>query len=434
MDTIRWQPVPKIIHQKQLNQHIILYRGSADLINDKSTIRGKVIIKISWHPYPNVNFQFVYHSQEEKIDLDNQDNLELKLIDIIPQSRIKVYINSYQGWGNGKNQLSGCFIEPFIQGTTDPLFSVVFHITNFQFFDTSNLDEDDDGNINILEGWLNFPGQFVFKYENWRFVLSTLDNCFELQKSLQTEGGYGVTHICLIEKLDHTQLNFNEAYEQIKAFVYYLSFARGLWISPILVSGFDKDGDLLFEEWRTNPIIAGSSFKYDYSWADPDSTELVLAFPGFMKKWNDEIWQGVIQNVIQWHIESLINQRNTSIILIQSSLEKLAWTFLKSNECLSADGFKSMKAADQIRLLLKFLDIDIELLDEYSEISKKAKEMNWHDSLQAISEVRNAIVHPQVKKSKASHFPSEEILSEAFTIYHHYLEKCLLKLFDYPPY
>ena len=50
------------------------------------------------------------------------------------------------------------------------------------------------------------------------------------------------------------------------------------------------------------------------------------------------------------------------------------------------DGFKSIKATDQIRILLKFLDIDIGLLDEYSEISRKAKEMNWHDSLQAISE------------------------------------------------
>lgn len=433
MHTIRWQPVPKIIHQKRLNQHIILYRGSADLINDKFTVRGKVIIKISWHPYPNVNFQFVYHSKEEKIDLDNQENLELKLIDIIPQSRIKVHIHSYQGWGSGKSQLSGYFIEPFIQGMTDKLFSVAFHITNFWFFNISNsYEEDDEGNFKPFEGWLSFDGQFVFEYANWRFVLSSLDNCFELEESLITEGGYGVTHICLIEKSDHTQFSFDEAYEQIKAFAYYLSFARGLWIPPILVSGFDENGNLLFEEWRTNPIIAGGSFKYDYSWADCDSTELVAAFPGFMKKWNDEIWQGVIQNTIQWHIESLINQTNTGIILIQSSLEKLAWTFLKNNECLTADGFKSIKAADQIRLLLKFLEIEIEALDKYPEISKKAKELNWTDSLQAISEVRNAIVHPQVKKSKTSHFPSEKILSEAFTIYHNYLEKCLLKLFDYP--
>lgn len=434
----QWQPQPKIIAQKIPNQHVLLHQGFAELINNEQVIEGKAIIKISWHPSPNISIKFVYYG-EDRFDFDNQDNLQLKLTELVPQYRLKVHISRSQFWGNNKNQLSGHPTEPFIKGSTDNLSSVVFHINNFWWFNISNhfdYVECEQGNeIEIeREGWLTFDGQFVFNHDIWYIALSTLDNCYDLTELLKFEGGYGVTHVCKIERLDNAKFTLEQAYQIIEAFSYYLSFVRGIWIAPLLVSGFDSEGNQLLEEWR-NPIIQGDSWQHGFQWSYIDSsTEIVAPFAGFMKKWQNPMWKEVIKNAIQWYIESLKHSSgyNSSIILLQAALEKIAWTFLKINECVTSDEFNGLKASGQIRLLLKFLGITLEPLDQYEEIQKKAKEFNWNDSIVAITEIRNAIVHPPVKKSKKSQFTSEEVIQEAFQIGHTYLLKCLLKLFDYP--
>jgi len=211
-----------------------------------------------------------------------------------------------------------------------------------------------------------------------------------------------------------------------------LSFVRGIWIAPLLVSGFDSEGNQLLEEWR-KPIIQADSWQDCCRWTYLDSsTEIVAPFAGFMKKWQDPIWKEVIQNAIQWYIESLkhFNGYNTYIILLQAALEKIAWTFLKVDEYVTSDGFNGLKASGQIRLLLKILNVRLEPIEEYIEIQKKAKELNWNDSIVAITEVRNSIVHPQIKSNKPQGL-SEKIMQEAFQIGNTYLLKCLLKLFEY---
>lgn len=145
---IEWQPKPKIIAQKIPNQHIFLYQGFAELINSEQVVKSKVFIKTSWHPSPNINFKFIYYG-EDRTDLDDQDNLQLKLTELVPQHRLKVHISYSQYLGSKKHQLLGYLTEQFIQGTTGNLFSVVFHITNFWWFNISNnfsYEEDKQGN------------------------------------------------------------------------------------------------------------------------------------------------------------------------------------------------------------------------------------------------------------------------------------------------
>lgn len=409
------------------------------MINDEQVIEGKIIVKISWYPSPNINFKFIYYG-EARIDFDKKENVQIKFTELIPQHRLSAHISHGTYWSNNqRNQLAGYFFEPFIQGNTENLSVVVFHIPNFWWFNLSNEyvgKEDEQGNLIEVEreGWLMFDGQLIFDYDNWHIVLATLDNCFDLQELLDADGGYAVTHICKLERLDSTPFNLDQAYQLLEAFSYYLSFVRGIWIAPILVSGFDKEGNLILEEWR-NPIIKIDSWQDGYCWTDVDSsTDVIDAFPGFMKKWQDDTWKEVIRNAIQWYIESLkhFNGYNSSIILIQAALEKLAWTFLKTNECLTASGFKGLRVSEQLRLLLKFLNISVQPLDQYVEIEKKAKELNWDDSIVALIEIRNAIVHPQINKSSKPQFPSEAILQEAASIGSTYLLNCLLKLFECP--
>lgn len=432
----QWQPRPKIIQQVSPNQPILLYQGFSEIIDGKNVIEGKSAVKISWYPFPRVTVDFEYQGEE----IANLGEIELKLTELIPQELIKTYFYEQVTYcSTSENKLFGYLLKPFVKGKIEKLSSLTFHLANFFWFNNSNyydFEVDNEGVEKEIEreSWLDFEGQLIFDFEPWHIVLGTLEKTYDLEEKLRIQGGYGITHICKIERLDNAQFNLDEGYEIINAFVYYLSFVRGFWLAPLFVSGFDLEGNQLLEEWRTPTIKADSWQSLSYSWSESDTSEMVDVFSGFMKKWQSPLWKEVVQNSIQWYIESFQHQTgyNTSIILIQSALEKLAWKYLTTNSCVTPDDFGKLKASGQIRLLLKFLNVDLIPInsDSYPKIKFRANERKetWVDTVQVFTEVRNAVVHPSVK----GYSPSEEIMQEAFNIGHNYLLKCLLKLFEHP--
>ncbi|NEP82396.1 MAG: hypothetical protein F6K17_06415 [Okeania sp. SIO3C4] len=439
------QPQPKIIQQEYPNQPIFLYSGSAELIDGENIIQGEGWIQISWYPFPKITVEFIYDGEGIIDDIElKSSNTELKLTESKNQPKVKVYLSNRRYYETKKRGYFGYLKEPFIEGITDDLSSVTFQIANFLGCHGSNDEEfeydDEDNEIEIhREGWLMdlFAGQFIFDYDNWHIVLANLDNSYEFQDRLEAEGGYGITHICKVEHLDGKTFDLKEGYKIINAFIYYLSFVRGIWIAPFFLLGFDAEGNQILEEWDTPTIIPDSWQSPDYSWyGEHDGITIFDLFPGFMKKWQDETWQEVIQNSIQWYIESYkhTNGYNTSIILVHSALEKLAWTHLKSNNYISPDGFKKLTFDDKLRLLLKTLNISLEPIDGNWQIVQLANKYNWLDldTVSIIGQVRNSLIHPKISKTENKIKLTEMIMEEVFVVAYKYLVKCLFKLFDYP--
>ncbi|MGD1712340.1 hypothetical protein [Hydrocoleum sp. CS-953] len=443
--TFTRQPQPKLLEQEFPSQAISLYDGSAELIDGENTIRGEALIQISWYPFPFVSVKFVYYGEGLSDDIElNLDNTELKLAEINLVPRMKVVITKGLADGTGKRERFGYLKEPLIQGRTDNLSSVTFQIANFLFvnFSNDNFEYDDEGNETEIERefWLpdSFGAQVIFEYGGWHIVLARLDDPFDFEKRLEAEGGYGISHICKIKRLDSKNFDLRESYEVINAFIYYISFLRGIWIAPLYILGFDAEGNQVLEEWRTPTIKADSWQSPYYSWGWDECAEVVDAFPGFMKKWQDETWQEVIQNSIQWYIEGYkhTNGYNSSIILVHSALEKIAWTHLNSNNYISSVGFQKLSSDDKIRLLLKTLNISLIPVNDNWEIIKLAKAYNWGTdelgSISIIMQVRNLLIHPKINKKENKIKLTESMMEEVFVVAHNYLLKCLLKLFDYP--
>lgn len=440
------QPKPKIIRQKFPSQPILLYRGSAELTDGENIIQGEGLIQISWYPFPHITVKFISDCEgiSDRIEFKS-GNTELKLTELNSQFKVKVYLSHSISYGTEKKEVFGYLKEPFIQGKTENLSSVTFQVANFFQFMISNYVDfkyDEQGNkitIKREPWWMTeFEGQLIFDYDDWQIVLATLDYPWEFQERLEAEGGYGIAHICKVERLDGKTFDLNQGYEIINAFIYYISFVRGIWIAPLLLFGFDAEGNKILEEWRTPTIKADSWQSPYYSWSGEENQEIVVPFPGFMKKWQDETWQEVIQNYIQWYIEGYkhTNGYNTSIILVHSALEKLAWTHLNSNKYISPDGFRKLTFDDKLRLLLKTLNISLLPIDKNWEITKLAKQNNWVsnelDSVNIIGQVRNLLIHPKISKKENNIKLTEIMMQEVFVVAQKYLLKCLLKLFDYP--
>lgn len=425
-------PIPKICLQKIPSQHIFLYQGFLELINGDKIIEGRGNVRLTWHPSPRISIKFLYNRENGDVDSD-RENLCLKLTEKSPQSRLNIQFNGQYSQGN-RAELHGYLIDPFIDSKTSELASVVFHIPNFYgsggCTNQSFFDEHD--NEIELEGWLDFEEQLIFDFHGWHIVLGALDSCFNLNELLRQQGGYALTHICKIEKLDESTFDLKEAYNLIEAFCYYLSLVRGLWLPPILVSGFDINGDQICEEWRT-PIIRGDSWeRSDLFFGSIDSLEIVSCFPEFLTKWQNPDWQGVIKLAIQWYIESLkeATSYQTSLVLIQSALEQLSWIYLNNNDCLTGDNFKKIAAADQIRLFIKFLNIKILPFPEDSELLKLSKELGWINTIHAAVEIRNLVIHPLLKNSNRKDKVTEKAMEEAVKLSRQHLRNALLELFQ----
>jgi len=179
------------------------------------------------------------------------DGVTLKLTEIDISVKVRVS-ETITYTGQNKSVISGYPCEAIVKGKSQELTSLVFHLPNFPFFNIFNTwVMNEEGEEKELEGWLGwvFDGQFVFEAGDWRIVLATLPENWDIQELLQSQGGYSLTHICKLERLERTPFSMNDARDLLEAFSYYLSFARGLWLVPMLIAGFDAGGTQVFEEW-----------------------------------------------------------------------------------------------------------------------------------------------------------------------------------------
>jgi hypothetical protein len=154
-----------------------------------------------------------------------------------------------------------------------------------------------------------------------------------------------------------------------------------------------------------------------------------------MRRWQDKNWRELVQKSIHWYVETKKQAGgvNGVTVLQQAALERLAWVLLvEDKRSLSQNGFQKLAAADQVRLLLSSLGIDLKLPTDLINLTQLANQQNWVDGPQAITEIRNATVHPNPKNRHKGGGASEKIRTEAWSVGLEYLELALLKLFGYP--
>lgn len=420
-------PQPKLYRAKSPNQSILLYEGFAEIIQNNDVVEGNVTVFFEWFPQPHPKFKFAHFTKKE-VELGD---FTLKLTEI--GVKAPAYASQSTIYGDlHKSEISGDFSEPVVQGKSQDLASLVFYLPNFPWFNISNTwgDEEEEK----LEGWLEwvFEGQFVFQTKDWRIILATLPDGYEFEQLLSSKGGYGLTHVCKLERLEGSLFSIEEAHEQLEAFSYYLSFARGIWMAPILLSGYDAKGEQVFEEWSS---CRADSWQNTYMWFCLDSTDLPDAFPGFMNKWLDAAWQELVKDSIHWYVESSKQAGGVegAIVLQQTALERLAWVILvESKGNLDEDGWNKLSAANLIRLLISQFGINLEIPARMTNLKQMSSEFNWRDGAQAITEIRNAIVHPSPKNRRKRSAATDTARYEAWYLGLQYLEQVLLKLFDYP--
>jgi hypothetical protein len=411
--------VPKPCYEfPQLNESISLIKAKASVSAQGIVHVGDAEVRLDLLPDAGVH---VYVSLtaghpfvgigEIKLALDGND---------VPGFATKLSSSS-----SGGATLKWCpNVEPLIgRGNQNTqITSVVFHIFNYRdiLFGTRRSGE------HVGTTW-HAIYHIDLKASGWNVELKSLPTTSDILKTLDEEGGYGLTYVGCLQKEDGTSFDGKTAQEMLNALRHFFSFSKGMWCNPCLAVGFDDKENRVWESWAS----PDGGWSNPSSWFDPHHCEqLVNLFPGFMAKWKDEDWREALHEVIYLYLCSNISSRgiDNGIILAQAAIERLSFEYVVNHKRLiESEGFKNLRASDKFRLLFSSLGIPIDIPASMPKLNKLAKQFNWIDAPHAITEIRNSLVHPEHKRRGKF----GEAFYPAWDLGQWYLELALLKICDY---
>jgi hypothetical protein len=300
---------------------------------------------------------------------------------------------------------------------------VVFHLFNFvELYGTRRSLETIDPESRLIN-------HVDLSYGGWNIELKSLYATSDNFKDLKTKGGYRLTHVGRLEKVNRTPFSGKDANDSLKALHYFLSFAKGGWCEPVCAIGYDVSGNRTWECWSS----PREPWQTPVSWFDPhNSSQIVSLFPGFMTRWANEDWCEALREVIYWYLNANQSSHGTDagIILVQAAIERLSYEFaVKDRRLLTANGFKDLRASEKLRLLFSSLGIPLDIPVETPELQSLTikSQMNWLDAPQALTEIRNYLVHPE-RKRRAQF---GRVYYEAWNLSLWYLEMSILAICGY---
>lgn len=145
--------------------------------------------------------------------------------------------------------------------------------------------------------------------EEWKVTVESLPTTNERIEILKKQGGYAITHVGKIEKVDGSLYSSDEAKAIFEALFYFFSFVRGFWVHPQLPIGVNRKNNKIWEVWESFYVNPWQSV---LTWFDNNHGSILSdLFPGFMRAWQHPQWQETIKAAIYWYTRGNIQSSGT---------------------------------------------------------------------------------------------------------------------------
>ncbi len=410
------------------NQKILLYQGDLDIKQelDQTTIiaRGSSNVYLKWFPYPHVEFNLSGNEllklrpdiYEVFVKLPNTENLVQA---IAPISHSFNQID-----GEAKAIQEGKVRESLVVGSGQDLKYVQFYLTNFEKFSGSQTPIYDS---EVLVGY-----RATFAAEGWNAIIDSvkdIENHFNL---LKAQGGYGITHVGRVARLNGENFTAEEVLDFLEILSDFLSFVRGIRISPLLLVGYDASDQSVWKVWASSN--SAPWWQPVHNWAWGLSAEMIAeVFPGFYR-WRRS-WGEEAKLAIYWYLMTEPTKAESSIVLAQSALELLAWVHLVEKEnVFTPENFDSFSASQKINRLLEKLKIPRSIdprLNALANFSNRFDVNFRNNGAYALSKVRNDMAHLSTSNRQSLFNTCSSVTIEAAKLIRWYLELSFLSLSDY---
>jgi hypothetical protein len=403
------------------NEPIFLESNSVSIELSGQVYSGQGEVFLHFFPSPKILIKCKWQKMDPKVGMilasDDNANPILRYNEkIIPGTMVNTYVSltAYQvssTWRPQDESMSDLCLD------TDSISRVVFHLLNFADF-SGALKQDGSG---------RYYTSLLLQSKEFEVQLLSLSSTSGTVKTLDKQGGYGLTHVGSIMRPNGQNSSSTDVVDMLVALTHFFSFCRGFWCHPICPVGFSRSDEKVWKVWSSPK----DGWRFALSWFDKHySSHMSCLFPGFLEKWSDKDWRDCMREAIYWYLLSNDASRgiDAGVILTQAALERFAFKYcVKNSRMISARDFKSKRASDKIALLLSSLKIPVDIPSCANDLKAFALSANCVHGPHALTEIRNDLVHPESKFANGTADP----LLQAWNLGLWYLELCILKICGY---
>lgn len=405
------------------NRPLPIVRGRFSLDTKQRPLELEGTIRLAWFPSPTIQYRGTVVTPDS-ISLPVQAfRLRVPAQDGVGRTSLL----SWQVTPSGL-VLSGSVEGPLTIGRKRPVQSIRLHVPNFHKYDGALPVRMATDSGDVVE-----RTRITLKFKDWVIHIDQAIDIDEVQRLLNWYGGYGIGHVGVIERNDRRRFSLSEVTNLLSCLVRFLTFARGLWCAPIVFEGLDANGNVAWVEWESGPFA--SDWKGVHSWLPlKNAAAAGEVFSGFAALWADPNWAAVLREAVYWYAEANMNAGaiEGGLLLAHATLERLAWTHLVvDTKKYSKAAFDALRAHGRIRELLKALRIPRGIPPRYAALAVWARKQKTKDGPEAISRLRNKLVHPHPPARKVLEVTTAPVRRQATWLALWYIELALLALCRY---
>ena len=337
-------------------------------------------------------------------------------ISLASGGKIEVLIESWDPNSVSRQKFKGSLVPVYSPCTVTPkttrIRSMSFSVLNLKRFFGKNDQWVDIDEISRRLG--------VAKLEAgcWRIEITESLSLDDDRKILKQESGCAVTHTGSIKCENGKFFSVQEAENLLKGLQTFLSFASGSACGLTLVNAVDENGREESLMWGSTYVEPWSENKHSWLPLSDGGDSLSEVFPKYWDLFTGNEWNDTIRRAIDWYLNGNSGAIHVGIVLAQAALESLSHRINQK---------KVRPVAKALRLALQKQRTGDGIPPSCGFLKAAAKQEKWQDGPEAITKIRNEIVHPENR-----HAPiTIEAIWDARNLGLHYIELMLLKSFQY---
>lgn len=408
---------------ERVSAPVPLWSGAVELTQGNQVSRGRAVVRMVWPPRPDVAFDVRLRGCPVPPELGPVE-IRIPSLQTTAKATVdEVHMSASVGRKPSPPRLVCSLSGDMEIGSGRDLSCVLFHLPNFRHFI----------GLPARHGEYTSASRAVLQAAGWRVLLDQVHSLnAKLLEELQQARGHAITHVGRVERASGQTLDAEVLPDFMNALTYFLSFCQGNWVSPMLYVGLDATGNRVWERWGSRRVERWAGV---HSWFSEFKVEgLSGAFPGFIRRWQDKLWQDPLRLAMHWYVESnrCSGGVEGALVLAQVALEFLYGPLLaQAGEAGAGSIPDGAPAGDRVRALLRMSKLDPGIPDSLTGLAEFSRSHGCLDGPTAITRVRNAWVHPKQTEEKSRIREDTRLAHQAWRLALWYLELALLSVFDY---
>ncbi|WP_397301614.1 hypothetical protein [Nonlabens ulvanivorans] len=407
------------------NQAISIYEGefALKLNDDLIHIDGK--LEFRWFPSPCAVFMGNPKANTSLVHEFFKSNEALEVIIDNSLFGLGRFIRVIIGPSNSEYPVQGNIIYPAVEGERSKLVDkIVFSVPNFGDFIGKSVRK-----VNKTQ-YTASKARLSFECDDYKVCI---DRCFDVKErleSLSNNGGYLILSNGSLEA-KKGKLSFDKVNEVMLSLSTFLTFLLGKRTSTIFRIGFENQKEV----WKDYSNYLFDDYYFTTSWMP---RKPITGFDELWKiyraLWENENDRDFLQTAIHWYIEANTSKfHDTALVNAQAALELIYnWWVVENKQLIMGSDSDKISAANKIRLIVSQLQLKAHIptsLTNLSDVIRGIKDVT--DGPDAITYIRNAIVHSRKKNREKLIGLSNEVKLEARELSLYYIELSLLEILEY---